>query len=195
MRRGYQTCGLGATQQNIFVRCIPAPILAKIAAAMFRHVAGLGRDDTMRGQVLGVDARSGHGLVSGDDGQRYTFLPEDWTQRGEPVIGQSVDFETSGGRALNIFPLAAPPVPTPVAPHGRAGGDRNKYVAAALAFVLGTLGVHRFYLGRTGSGIVMLVLTITVVGLLITGLWALIDTFRYLVMSDAEFDARYQRRD
>lgn len=143
----------------------------------------------MRGQVLGVDTRSGHGLVAGDDGQRYTFLPEDWTQRGEPVIGQSVDFETSGGRALNIFPLSAPPVAVAL-----PANDRNKYVAAALAFLLGTLGVHRFYLGRTGSGIVMLVLTLTVVGLLVTGLWALIDTVRYLVMSDAEFDARYRRR-
>ncbi|WP_028056636.1 TM2 domain-containing protein [Sphingomonas phyllosphaerae] len=151
----------------------------------------------MRGQVLGVDARSGHGLVAGDDGQRYTFLPEDWTQRGEPVIGQSVDFETSGARALNIFPLVAPPTlaPATVGPQVRHGNDRNKYVAAALAFVLGTLGVHRFYLGRTKSGIVMLVLTITVVGLLFTGLWALIDTIRYLVMSDAEFDARYRRGD
>ena len=95
----------------------------------------------MRGQVLGVDARSGHGLVAGDDGQRYTFLPEDWTQRGEPVIGQSVDFETSGARALNIFPLVAPPTlaPATVGPQVRHGNDRNKYVAAALAFVLGTL--------------------------------------------------------
>jgi len=47
--------------------------------------------------------------------------------------------------------------------------DRNKIVAAVLAFFLGTLGIHRFYVGRTGSGIVMLVMTITVVGMLVTG--------------------------
>jgi TM2 domain-containing membrane protein YozV len=161
---------------------------------MFRHGAAIRREAAMRGQVLGVDARSGHGLLSGDDGQRYTFLPGDWTQRSEPVIGQSVDFETADGRALNIFPLAAPPVVAP-APRTPPANDRNKYVAAALAFLLGTLGVHRFYLGRTASGIVMLVLTLTVVGLLVTGLWALIDTVRYLVMPDAEFDARYRRPD
>ncbi|MEG8038932.1 TM2 domain-containing protein [Sphingomonas sp. LR60] len=146
----------------------------------------------MRGQVLGVDTRSGHGLVAGDDGQRYTFLPEDWAQRGEPAIGQSVDFETSGSRALNIFPLAAAPasIAATAVPHN----DRNKYVAAALAFLLGTLGIHRFYLGRTTSAIVMLVLTLTVVGLLVTGIWALVDTVRYLIMSDREFAARYPRR-
>jgi TM2 domain-containing membrane protein YozV len=146
----------------------------------------------MRGQVLGVDTRSGHGLVAGDDGQRYTFLPEDWAQRGEPAIGQSVDFETSGSRALNIFPLAA--APTSIAAGAVPHNDRNKYVAAALAFLLGTLGIHRFYLGRTTSAIIMLVLTLTVVGLLVTGIWALVDTVRYLIMSDREFAEGYPRR-
>jgi TM2 domain-containing membrane protein YozV len=63
-----------------------------------------------------------------------------------------------------------------------------------LAFFIGTLGIHRFYLGRTGSGIVMLILSITLVGLLVTAPWALIDMVRYLVMSDEEFAARYQRK-
>lgn len=146
----------------------------------------------MRGQVLGVDARSGHGLVAGDDGQRYTFLPEDWAQRGEPSIGQPVDFETSGNRALNIFPLASPPasVSANAVPHN----DRNKFVAAALAFLLGPFGFHRFYLGRTTSGIVMLVLTLTLVGMPISFLWMLVDTVRLLVMSDREFATRYPRR-
>lgn len=147
----------------------------------------------MRGQVLGLDTRTGHGLVAGDDGRRYTFLPADWAQHGEPVVGQHVDFETQDGRALNIFALpatapalAAPPLPV---------SDRNKYVAALLAFFLGPLGIHRFYTGRTGSGIAMLVLTFTVIGLLVTGLWALVDTVRYLMMSDREFAARYPRLD
>lgn len=63
-----------------------------------------------------------------------------------------------------------------------------------LAFFFGTLGIHRFYLGRTGSGFVMLALSITVVGLLLTAPWALIDAVRYLIMPDAEFAARYARR-
>lgn len=151
----------------------------------------------MRGQVLGVDTRTGEGLVAGDDGRRYRFTPEDWAQRGEPAIGVKVDFEAEGDRALSVFPmpvesgtrhvLAPPPPRAPV-------NDRNKYVAAILAFLLGTLGVHRFYTGRTGSGIVMLVLTITVVGLVVTGPWAFIDMIRYLIMSDEEFAARYARR-
>ncbi len=151
----------------------------------------------MRGQVLGVDVRTGDGLVAGDDGRRYRFTPEDWADRGEPARGLQVDFEARDDRALSIYPV---PGAAPVAVARRAAvaspivNDRNKLVAALLAFFLGTLGVHRFYLGRTGSGIVMLVLSITVIGLLITGPWALIDFVRYLVMSDEEFADRYRRR-
>ena len=149
----------------------------------------------MRGQVLGVDPRTGEGLVAGQDGQRYRFAPEDWAHRGEPVIGIEVDFEAAKDRALSVFPM--PTVPGPrraVPPETLPANDRNKYVAAVMAFVIGTLGIHRFYLGRTGSGIVMLVLTLTLAGLLISAPWALIDTIRYLLMSDDEFAARYPRK-
>jgi len=42
-------------------------------------------------------------------------------------------------------------------------------VTTLLAFFLGALGIHRFYLGKTGSGIAML---FTLGGL---GVWALVD--------------------
>ena len=147
---------------------------------------------TMRGQVLGVDVRTGAGLVAGDDGQRYTFTPDDWAQRGEPVIGQSVDFETADRRALNIFPVpVAIPAAAPPAPVDRR--ERNRYVAALLAFFIGTLGIHRFYLVRGGSAVVMLVLSMTLIGLAVTGPWALIDAVRYLMMSEDEFARRDPR--
>jgi TM2 domain-containing membrane protein YozV len=149
----------------------------------------------MRGQVLGVDTRTGDGIVAGQDGRRYSFRPQDWAARGEPAVGMEVDFETLETRALSIFPVpGTAPEPVP-GPRPRApDSDRNKYVAAILAFLIGPLGVHRFYLGRTGSGIAMLVLTCTIVGLIVSVPWALVDMVRYLVMSDAEFAARYERR-
>ncbi len=149
----------------------------------------------MRGQVLGVDPRTGEGLVAGQDGQRYRFAREDWAHRGEPSIGIEVDFEAANDRALSVFPMPTAPGPRRAGPpEALPTNDRNKYVAAVMAFVIGTLGIHRFYLGRTGSGIVMLVLTLTVVGLVISAPWALIDMIRYLMMSDEEFAARYPRK-
>jgi len=148
----------------------------------------------MRGHVLGVDTRTGDGMVAGDDGVRYRFTPRDWAHRGEPRVGLYVDFETEENRALSLFPVpGANPPPAVAEPPPAPGTDRNKYVAAALAFFFGPLGIHRFYLGRTGTGILMLVLTCTAVGALLSVPWALIDAIRYLVMPDREFAARYPR--
>lgn len=152
----------------------------------------------MRGQVLGVDTRTGDGIVTGEDGRRYSFKPLDWAARGEPAVGMEVDFETHESRALSIFPVpgASPPPAVAHAAPARAAdpGDRNKYIAALIAFLIGPLGIHRFYTGRTGSGIAMLLLSCTVVGLIVTVPWGFIDMIRYLVMSDREFAQRYARR-
>ena len=149
----------------------------------------------MRGQVLGVDRVSGEGQISGEDGQRYTFKPEDWSDQKAPAVGLTVDFTTDGTRAARIFRLpdvtkAHAPPPAPMV---RPADRKNKLVAALLAFFLGTLGLHRFYLGRIGTGILMLVLTCTIVGLVVTGIWSLVDTIRYLIMSDEEFSRRYDK--
>jgi TM2 domain-containing membrane protein YozV len=57
----------------------------------------------------------------------------------------------------------------------------NDKPSAAVAYILliflGVLGAHRLYLGRTGSGIAMLLISLTVVGLIVTVIWAVIDLF------------------
>ena len=63
-----------------------------------------------------------------------------------------------------------------------AGGEqKSKLVAALLAFFLGSLGIHDFYLGYNKNGIIKIVLPCcTGVG---GGIWALIDLIRLLTGS------------
>ncbi|MEP0189302.1 MAG: TM2 domain-containing protein [Erythrobacter sp.] len=49
--------------------------------------------------------------------------------------------------------------------------------AYLLCLFFGAFGIHRLYLGENGTGIIMLILGITIIGLLITGIWAFIDLF------------------
>ena len=61
------------------------------------------------------------------------------------------------------------------------GEQKSKLVAVLLAFFLGGIGVHDFYLGYTKYGIIKIVLTLcTGFG---GGIWALIDFIRLLTGS------------
>lgn len=63
--------------------------------------------------------------------------------------------------------------------------SKNKIVAALLAFFLGSLGIHNFYLGKTGRAIAQLLLTvigwIIIIGPFISGIWAFVEFILILV--------------
>ena len=67
------------------------------------------------------------------------------------------------------------------------GGRKEKLVAALLAFFLGGLGGHKFYLGQVGMGILYLLFFWTFIPALI----AFVEGIIYLTMSDAEFKHKY----
>ncbi|MDC0718100.1 TM2 domain-containing protein [Nannocystis bainbridge] len=68
--------------------------------------------------------------------------------------------------------------------------DRNKWVAALLAFFLGGFGIHKFYLGQTGMGIVYLLFFWTLIPMVIS----LIETLLLVLASQREFDVRFNSR-
>ncbi len=64
---------------------------------------------------------------------------------------------------------------------------KDKNVAAILALFMGSIGVHKFYLGRIGAGILYLFFSIT----FIPSILGLIDFFVLALMEKDEFNRRY----
>ncbi|MFC1717628.1 NINE protein [Candidatus Poribacteria bacterium] len=67
---------------------------------------------------------------------------------------------------------------------------KSKLVAGILGIFLGGFGVHRFYLGYTGIGIVQIIVTIVTVGA--GSLWGLIEGILILTGSVLQVDAKGQ---
>ena len=64
---------------------------------------------------------------------------------------------------------------------------RNRVVAALLALLLGTFGIHKFYLGRIGQGILYLVFCWPLIPMIVGWIEGII----YLTQSDEDFAAEY----
>jgi TM2 domain-containing membrane protein YozV len=62
-----------------------------------------------------------------------------------------------------------------------ANAQKSTGVAYLLWFFLGGFGGHRFYLGKTGTAVAQLIITIvgffTLIPLIVTGIWLLVDLF------------------
>lgn len=64
---------------------------------------------------------------------------------------------------------------------------KSRVTAGVLALLLGGLGIHRFYVGQTGKGILMFLFCWTG----IPALFALVTAIIWLFGSDEEFDKKY----
>ena len=85
------------------------------------------------------------------------------------------------------YGYAAPaPAQGPVAP-------KQKVVAGILGILLGALGIHKFYLGYTVPGLIMLLVTVLTLGFggIVMEIIGLIEGIMYLTMTDENFYHTY----
>src|SRR5208337_258690 len=77
--------------------------------------------------------------------------------------------------------------------------NSNRVAAGICGILLGALGVHKFILGYTGAGIIMLLVSIFgalcyFLGPALMGIIGLIEGIVYLSMSDKDFDRIHGKR-
>jgi TM2 domain-containing membrane protein YozV len=72
---------------------------------------------------------------------------------------------------------------------GKPAGAEKKIAAGICGILLGALGIHKFILGYTKQGIIMLLVSVLSFGFLspIMGIIGLIEGIIYLTKSDEEF--------
>ena len=72
------------------------------------------------------------------------------------------------------------------------GGDK-KILAGILAIVVGSLGVHKFILGYTTEGVIMLLVTVLTCGIagIVMSVVGIVEGIMYLTKSDEEFVRTY----
>ncbi len=144
----------------------------------------------MKGQILNFSVQTNSGVISGSDGKRYSFSGSDWKGEGVVARGMSVDFEAEGDQAKAIYRALGSATP----------GAKNKTVAGLLAIFLGGIGIHKFYLGFTGLGMVYLL--VNTIGFAVTwmmlfipnivlAIMAFVEGIIYLTKSDEEFEQQY----
>ena len=143
--------------------------------------------------------------IIGVDGQQYGPVSAEQIRRwlGENRLNAQTQVQLEGTqdwKALGSLPefaadLKAPPslspapLPTPPA-HPRAG---SKIAAGICGILLGSLGIHKFILGYTGAGLIMLLVTLLTcfIASPIMHLIGLIEGIIYLTKSDQDFVKTY----
>jgi TM2 domain-containing membrane protein YozV len=115
-----------------------------------------------------------------------TMVQTEGTQEWKP-LGSLSEFAADLKPPATVTPppTIAPP-PSPYTPNPRAA---NKIPAGICGILLGSIGVHKFILGYTGAGLVMLLVSVLTCGLAspIMHVIGLIEGIIYLCKPDDDF--------
>jgi TM2 domain-containing membrane protein YozV len=137
--------------------------------------------------------------IIGADGRQYGPIGAEeircWLATNRVNAQTLVQAEgSSEWKPLGAFPeliSATGTVPPTIAPPQQSLAARasNKIAAGICGILLGSLGIHKFILGYTGTGIIMLLVTVLTCGIagVVIHLIGLIEGIIYLTKSDEEF--------
>ncbi|WP_332060404.1 NINE protein [Bartonella sp. CB74] len=115
----------------------------------------------MRSVIINQD--QGTCLVSGDDGKRYQFATWDWLGKKSPKRGDSVNFAYENNVVNSIFPLL------------RKRSEQLRVLLAFVCLFLGVFGICRFVIGEFGTEILMILFSLSIIGLFTIVIWIMID--------------------
>jgi len=146
---------------------------------MYRIV---GKDGQQYGPVTAEQLRS---WIAENRANAQTLAQAEGTQEWKP-LGSFPEF------APDLKPptvsATAPPTMTPL-PSTAVPRASNKIPAGVCGILLGSLGIHKFILGYTGAGLIMLLVTILTCGIggCVMHVIGLIEGIIYLCKPDEEF--------
>lgn len=109
----------------------------------------------MLGHIESFDAQTQTGVIKSED-KFFAFHVDDWVAEVPPESGDDVRFDSEETSAKNID-LVGAYLEKPKA-------VKYRYLAAAMALLLGWAGVHRFYLGHYKIALAQIAITAITVG-------------------------------
>ncbi len=142
--------------------------------------------------------------IIGTDGQQYGPVIAEQLRRwiAENRVNAQTPVQPEGAqdwKALVMLPEFAAdllkPAPPPIGlpPSAISARASNKIAAGICGILLGSLGIHKFILGYTGPGLIMLLVTVLTCFLAspVMHLIGLIEGIIYLTKTDEEFVRTY----
>jgi uncharacterized membrane protein YhaH (DUF805 family) len=114
----------------------------------------------MKGNVIGFDADTNTGAISGHDGHRYEFATMDWHSHSRPQHGDLVDFAPEGHEAKQIYLVEPEYVPPSFgefyfSPRGRISRSQYWLRFFLPVFVIGII-LRAIAVAGGGSGLEIL---------------------------------------
>lgn len=151
---------------HVFLGVIALAIVGAVIFAIVQAVKGSRAKAPVGGAALATASVAAYP----PDAKQDKFCPE----CGESIRARAEICPKCGVRQPMIY---AAPIPS----------GRSKLTAALFALLLGGIGMHKFYLGRTGQGVVYLMFCWT----LIPAMIALVEGIVLLSMSEPAFQQKY----